>query len=110
MTEALDWAIRPTRTAVRAAIATTWSIPEEAAAGITLPTFTSGSSTSPAIEELAALAVEFGVLDAEPDFDTPDPAAVAGMRDATGIDPRACPARHPAAPHADSIGRSHGRR
>jgi NitT/TauT family transport system substrate-binding protein len=43
-------------------------IPEEAAAGITLPSFTSEVTVSD-LEELAALAVEFGVLDAEPDFD-----------------------------------------
>ena len=39
-----------------------------AASGITLPTFTSELKVED-LEELAALAVEFGVLDAEPDFD-----------------------------------------
>ncbi len=67
MTEALDWAMA-NEDAVRAAISTNMEIPEEAAAGITLPTFTSEIKVSD-LEELAALAVEFGVLDAEPDFD-----------------------------------------
>ena len=67
MTEALDWATA-NEDAVRAAISTNMEIPEEAAAGITLPTFTSEITVSD-LEELAALAVEFGVLDAEPDFD-----------------------------------------
>jgi NitT/TauT family transport system substrate-binding protein len=43
-------------------------IPEEAAAGITLPEFTAEVDVE-ALEELAALAVEFGVLESEPDFD-----------------------------------------
>ena len=67
MAEALDWATA-NEDAVRAAISTNMEIPEEAAAGITLPTFTSEITVSD-LEELAALAVEFGVLDAEPDFD-----------------------------------------
>lgn len=67
MTEALDWA-SANEDAVRAAISTNMEIPEEAAAGITLPTFTSEVTVSD-LEELAALAVDFGVLDAEPDFD-----------------------------------------
>lgn len=67
MTEALDWAMA-NEDAVRAAISTNMEIPEEAAAGITLPTFTSEIKLAD-LEELAALAVEFGVLDAEPDFD-----------------------------------------
>lgn len=67
MTEALDWAA-DNEDAVRAAISTNMEIPEEAAAGITLPTFTSELQVSD-LEELAGLAVEFGVLDAEPDFD-----------------------------------------
>ena len=67
MSEALDWAA-DNEDAVRAAISTNMEIPEEAAAGITLPTFTSELEVSD-LEELAALAVEFGVLDAEPDFD-----------------------------------------
>jgi NitT/TauT family transport system substrate-binding protein len=67
MTEALDWAAA-NEDAVRAAISTNMEIPEEAAAGITLPTFTSEVTVSD-LEELAALAVDFGVLDAEPDFD-----------------------------------------
>lgn len=67
MTEALDWATA-NEDAVRAAISTNMEIPEEAAAGITLPSFTSEVTVSD-LEELAALAVDFGVLDAEPDFD-----------------------------------------
>lgn len=67
MAEALEWAT-VNEDAVRAAISTNMEIPEEAAAGITLPTFTSEIKVSD-LEELAALAVEFGVLDAEPDFD-----------------------------------------
>ena len=67
MTEALEWATA-NEDAVRAAISTNMEIPEEAAAGITLPTFTSEIKVSD-LEELAGLAVEFGVLDAEPDFD-----------------------------------------
>ena len=67
MAEALDWATA-NEDAVRAAISSNMEIPEEAAAGITLPTFTSEIKVSD-LEELAALAVEFGVLDAEPDFD-----------------------------------------
>jgi NitT/TauT family transport system substrate-binding protein len=67
MTEALDWAMA-NEDAVRAGISTNMEIPEEAAAGITLPTFTSEIKLAD-LEELAALAVEFGVLDAEPDFD-----------------------------------------
>ena len=43
-------------------------IPEEAAAGITLPEFTAEVNVD-ALEQLAALAVEFGVLDSEPDLD-----------------------------------------
>jgi NitT/TauT family transport system substrate-binding protein len=67
MNEALDWATA-NEDGVRAAISTNLEIPEEAAAGITLPTFTSEITVSD-LEELAAIAVEFGVLDAEPDFD-----------------------------------------
>jgi NitT/TauT family transport system substrate-binding protein len=67
MTEALDFA-SANEDAVRAAISTNMEIPEEAAAGITLPSFTSEVTVSD-LEELAALAVDFGVLDAEPDFD-----------------------------------------
>jgi NitT/TauT family transport system substrate-binding protein len=68
MTEALDWATA-NEDAVRAAIVTNLGIPEEAAAGITLPNFTSEVNVE-AIRELAALAIEFKVLDAEPDLDT----------------------------------------
>lgn len=68
MAEALDWA-SANEDAVRAAIVTNMGIPEEAAAGITLPNFTSEVDVA-AIEELVALAIEFGVLDAEPDLDT----------------------------------------
>ena len=67
MSEALDWA-SANEEAVRAAIATNLDIPEEAAAGITLPTFTSEINVSD-LEALATLAVDFGVLPATPDFD-----------------------------------------
>ncbi|HWM17666.1 MAG TPA: ABC transporter substrate-binding protein, partial [Microbacterium sp.] len=67
MAEALDWAMA-NEDAVRAAIVTNMSIPEEAAAGITLPTFTS-EITIGDLEALATLAVDFGVLDAMPDLD-----------------------------------------
>ena len=55
--------------AVRAAIATNLEIPEEAAAGITLPTFTWDLADA-GIEDLGALAVEFAYIEAEPDYDT----------------------------------------
>ncbi|MDQ0576511.1 ABC transporter substrate-binding protein [Agromyces albus] len=67
MTEALDWAAA-NEDAVRAAIVENMGIPEEAAAGITLPEFTAEVDVD-ALEQLAGLAVEFGVLDAEPDLD-----------------------------------------
>jgi len=67
MSEALEWASE-NEDAVRAAIATNLDIPEEAAAGITLPTFTWDLADA-GIEDLGALAVEFGYIDAEPDFD-----------------------------------------
>ena len=68
MAEALDWAAE-NEDAVRAAIATNLEIPEEAAAGITLPTFTWDLADA-GIEELGALAVEFAYIEAEPDYDT----------------------------------------
>lgn len=67
MAEALDWA-SANEDAVRAAIATNLEIPEEAAAGITLPTFTWELNVDD-IRTLGALAVEFGYIDAEPDYD-----------------------------------------
>lgn len=67
MAEALDWA-NANEEAVRAAIATNMDIPEQAAAGITLPTF-SWELNVDDLEALAGLAVDFGVLDAVPDFD-----------------------------------------
>ncbi|MFE5411101.1 ABC transporter substrate-binding protein [Microbacterium sp. NPDC056569] len=67
MAEALDWAAE-NEDAVRAAIATNLDIPEEAAAGITLPTFT-WDLDGAGIEDLGALAVEFAYIDAEPDYD-----------------------------------------
>jgi NitT/TauT family transport system substrate-binding protein len=67
MEEALDWAA-DNEEEVRAAIVENMGIPEEAAAGITLPEFTAEVDVD-ALEQLAALAVEFGVLDSEPDFD-----------------------------------------
>jgi NitT/TauT family transport system substrate-binding protein len=67
MEEALGWAA-DNEEGVRAAIVENMGIPEEAAAGITLPDFTAEVDVD-ALEELAALAVEFGVLESEPDFD-----------------------------------------
>lgn len=66
MAEALEWA-SGNEEAVRAAIATNLEIPEEAAAGITLPEFT-WELTPEDIQELGALAVEFEYIDAEPDY------------------------------------------
>src|SRR6478735_11241057 len=66
MEEALEWASGHEQ-AVRAAIATNLEIPEEAAAGITLPTFTWDLGDA-GIEDLGALAVEFGYIDSEPDY------------------------------------------
>src|SRR6478735_10288417 len=68
MEEALEWASGHEQ-AVRAAIATNLEIPEEAAAGITLPTFTWDLGDA-GIEDLGALAVEFGYIEAEPDYET----------------------------------------
>jgi NitT/TauT family transport system substrate-binding protein len=68
MSEALDWAA-DNEDAVRDAIATNLKIPAEAAAGITLPTFTWDLADA-GIEDLGALAVEFKYIDAEPDYDT----------------------------------------
>lgn len=67
MAEALAWAA-DNEDAVREAIATNLDIPAEAAAGIVLPEFTAELNIDD-IETLAALAVEFGVIDAEPDYD-----------------------------------------
>ena len=68
MSEALDWAADK-EDAVRAAIAKNLEIPEEAAAGITLPTFTWDLADA-GIEDLGALAVEFAYIPAEPDYAT----------------------------------------
>jgi NitT/TauT family transport system substrate-binding protein len=68
MAESLDWAAA-NEDAVRAAIATNLEIPEEAAAGITLPTFTWDLADA-GIEDLGALAVEFAYIDAEPDYES----------------------------------------
>jgi NitT/TauT family transport system substrate-binding protein len=67
MAEALDWAAS-NEEAVRAAIATNLDIPAEAAAGITLPTFTWELNVDD-IKTLGALAVDFDYIDAEPDYD-----------------------------------------
>lgn len=67
MAEALDWAAA-NEDAVREAIATNLEIPAEAAAGITLPTFTWDLSAA-GIEDLGALAVEFAYIEAEPDYE-----------------------------------------
>lgn len=66
MAEALEWAAG-NEEAVRAAIATNLEIPEEAAAGITLPEFTWDLGDA-GIEELGALAVEFEYIETEPDY------------------------------------------
>jgi NitT/TauT family transport system substrate-binding protein len=68
MNEALTWAAS-NEDAVRAAIAANMNIPEEAAAGITLPVFTSDLNVDN-LQQLADLAVGYGVLDKAPDFDT----------------------------------------
>ncbi|WP_448811533.1 ABC transporter substrate-binding protein [Agromyces bauzanensis] len=67
MAEALEWAA-DNEDAVRNAIATNLKIPAEAAAAITLPNFTAELNTDD-IETLGALAVEFGYIDAEPDYE-----------------------------------------
>ncbi|WP_166982954.1 ABC transporter substrate-binding protein [Paramicrobacterium fandaimingii] len=67
MTEALEWA-DANEDGVRAAIVENMGIPEEAAAGITLPKFTSELNIEN-LQKLADMAVEFGVLDAVPDFE-----------------------------------------
>jgi NitT/TauT family transport system substrate-binding protein len=67
MEEALAWA-NENEDAVRAAIATNLEIPEEAAAGITLPMFNYVVNVDD-LDALAGLAVDFGVLPAKPNFD-----------------------------------------
>ncbi|MEV7694328.1 ABC transporter substrate-binding protein [Microbacterium sp. NPDC089189] len=66
MAEALQYAT-DNEDAVRQAIATNLDIPEAAAAAITLPNFTPDLGDA-GIETLAALAVEYAYIDAEPDF------------------------------------------
>lgn len=66
MAEALDWA-DANEEAVRAAIATGLDIPAEAAAGITLPTFTSQIKVAD-LEALADIAVHFNMIEATPNF------------------------------------------
>lgn len=66
MAEALAYAA-DNEDAVRAAIATGLDIPAEAAAGITLPTFTWELDTD-SIETLGDLAVQYEYIDALPDF------------------------------------------
>lgn len=68
MAEALEYA-SSNEDAVRAAIVTNLEIPEAAAASITLPDFTPDLADA-GIEDLAALAVEYEYIDAEPDLDT----------------------------------------
>lgn len=68
MTEALSWASE-NEEAVRAAIVANMGIPEEAAAGITLPQFTWDLNTDD-LQQLVDLAVGYGVLDQAPDFGT----------------------------------------
>lgn len=67
MKEALEWAAA-NEPAVRAALVKNLEIPEEAAAGITLPTFTFDLNVDD-LKTLADLAVGYGVLDAAPNFD-----------------------------------------
>jgi NitT/TauT family transport system substrate-binding protein len=67
MKEALEWAAG-NEDAVRAALVTNLEIPEEAAAGITLPTFTFDLNVDN-LKQLADLAVGYGVLEAAPNFD-----------------------------------------
>ena len=67
MEEALAWA-NDNEEAVREAIATNLEIPAEAAAGITLPVFT-WELTVEDIQTLGEMAVTFGYIDAEPDYD-----------------------------------------
>jgi len=67
MKEALDWA-NSNEAKVRAAIAKNLEIPEEAAAGITLPVF-NFTIDVPSLDKLAGIAVDFGVLPAKPNFD-----------------------------------------
>jgi NitT/TauT family transport system substrate-binding protein len=55
--------------AVRAAIATNLDIPEAAAAGIVLPEFTADLSNA-GLEDLVALAMEYGYFETEPDLGT----------------------------------------
>ncbi|MFI8595007.1 ABC transporter substrate-binding protein [Microbacterium sp. NPDC078428] len=66
MSDALEFAAQ-NEDLVRAAIAANLEIPEEAAAAIVLPDFTADLGSA-GIEELAALAVEYEYIDAEPDF------------------------------------------
>ncbi|MDQ1129642.1 ABC transporter substrate-binding protein [Microbacterium sp. SORGH_AS_0888] len=68
MSEALDWASK-NESAVRSAIATNLKIPEAAAAGIVLPTFTSDLDVDN-VKKLGALAVKYSYIDAEPDWNT----------------------------------------
>jgi NitT/TauT family transport system substrate-binding protein len=67
MDEALKWAAG-NEEGVRAAISTNLKIPAEAAAGITLPTFTWQLDVDN-VKKLGALAVEFEYIDKEPDYD-----------------------------------------
>lgn len=67
MAEALDWA-SANEQAVRDAIATNLEIPAEAAAGITLPTFTAELKRAD-LEALAQIAADYGVIEGMPNFD-----------------------------------------
>jgi NitT/TauT family transport system substrate-binding protein len=67
MAEALEFAAA-NEDAVRAALVKYLEIPEAAAAGITLPTFTSEIKRAD-LEALAELANKFGVLEGTPNFD-----------------------------------------
>ncbi|WES63420.1 ABC transporter substrate-binding protein [Microbacter sp. GSS18] len=67
MKETLEWAAA-NEDGVRAAIVDNMGIPEEAAAGITLPTWSSELNLAN-MQELASLAMGYGVLDTEPNWD-----------------------------------------
>lgn len=68
LSDALDYAAGH-EDEVRAAIAKNLDIPEEAAAGITLPEFTADLSNA-GLTDLVALAMKYKYFDTEPDLDT----------------------------------------
>jgi NitT/TauT family transport system substrate-binding protein len=68
LADALDYAAS-NEDAVRAAIAKNLDIPDAAAAGIVLPEFTADLSNA-GLEDLVALAMQYGYFDTEPDLGT----------------------------------------